>query len=367
MQKKLIIFIPSIESGGVEKNLFIIANYLSTKIQNISIITSINRDNRKFNESIKIIATKIKLLQNTNRFIKILICCFLLILEIFKNRKITVLSFQANIYAIIICKIFCIKIIARSNSAAYFYKSNFFKDYIFRKVLKNCDELIVNSLELKKKLLKKYNIKSTCIYNPLDKKRIIQLSKAKLTNNFLKEKNFIKIINIGRLTDQKDQITILKAINEIKNIIKIKLLIVGQGKNKKKLEDYIENNNLKKIIKINKFTRNPYNLIKSADIFILSSVFEGLPNVLLEAITLNKFIISTDCPTGPKEILYNGKAGLLFDAGNYIELSKKILFFYYNYNLCLKKRTIAKSGLKRFEYKINLDKYLKLVKTGLTI
>jgi glycosyltransferase involved in cell wall biosynthesis len=201
----------------------------------------------------------------------------------------------------------------------------------------------------------------------LDTKKIIQLSKVKVINNFLKEKNLIKIINIGRFTDQKDQITILKAINEIKNKINIKLLIVGQGKNKKQLEDYIENNNLEKIVKINKFTNNPYNLIKSADVFILSSVFEGLPNVLLEAITLNKFIISTNCPTGPKEILYNGRAGLLFSTGDYIELSKKILFFYNNYNLCLKKKTLAKSGLKRFEYQMNLKKYLELVKTSLTI
>jgi glycosyltransferase involved in cell wall biosynthesis len=367
MQKKLIIFIPSIESGGVEKNLFIIANYLSTKIPSISILTFNNQHNHKFNKNIKIISLKIKLSLNTNRFIKILICSFLLILEILKNRKITVLSFQANVYAIIICKIFGIKIVVRSNSAAYFYQSNFFKDYIFRKILKKSDKLIVNSLELKKKLLKKYNIKSSCLYNPLNTKKIIQLSKVKVVNNFLKEKNFIKIINIGRFTDQKSQITILKAINEIKNKIKIKLLIVGQGKNKKQLEDYIENNNLKKIVKINKFTNNPYNLIKSADVFILSSVFEGLPNVLLEAITLNKFIISTNCPTGPKEILYNGRAGLLFSVGDYIELSKKILFFYNNYNLCLKKKALAKSGLQRFEYQMNLKKYLKLVKTTLTI
>ena len=108
-------------------------------------------------------------------------------------------------------------------------------------------------------------------------------------------------------------------------------------------------------------------MIKSADIFVLSSKFEGLPNVLLEAVTLNKFIISTDCPTGPKEILYNGKAGLLFTPGNYLELAKKIFYFKNNYKICLIKKRIAKSGLKKFDYKINLNKYLKLVKSELTI
>ena len=63
---------------------------------------------------------------------------------------------------------------------------------------------------------------------------------------------------------------------------------------------------------------------------MLSSKYEGLPNVLLEALTLKKFIISTNCPTGPKEILLNGKGGLLFNVGNYNQLSEKILFYVKN-------------------------------------
>jgi glycosyltransferase involved in cell wall biosynthesis len=366
-QKKLIIFIPSIEYGGVEKNLFIISNYLSKKIKNISIITSNTHHRKNFDKKLKIIYPKIKIFQNINRFCKIIVCSFLLFLEIFKNKKITVLSFQANIYAIIICKIFGINIIVRTNSAAYFYKSNFFKEFIFKNVLKDANKIIVNSLELKKEILKRFNILSTCIYNPLNLEKILFLSKKKIKNNFFQKKKVLKVINIGRFTDQKDQISILKAINEIRKKINIKLLIVGQGENKKKLQDYIYDNNLKKIAKIIKFTDNPYNLIRSADLFVLSSKFEGLPNVLLEAIALNKFIISSDCPTGPKEILNNGKGGLLFTAGNYLELAKKILFFRNNYKICLKKKAIAKSGLERFDYKINLNKYLKLVKSELTI
>jgi len=90
MQKKLIIFIPSIESGGVEKNLFIIANYLSKKILNVSVLTSDIQQKQKFSKKINIIHPKNKIFQNTNRFIKILICSFLLILEILKDRKITI-------------------------------------------------------------------------------------------------------------------------------------------------------------------------------------------------------------------------------------------------------------------------------------
>ena len=60
--------------------------------------------------------------------------------------------------------------------------------------------------------------------------------------------------------------------------------------------------------------------------FVLSSIYEGLPNVLLEAAVFKKLIISTNCPTGPKEILDKGKGGVLFKSGDYQDLSKKINF-----------------------------------------
>ena len=75
------------------------------------------------------------------------------------------------------------------------------------------------------------------------------------------------------------------------------------------------------------FKKNPYKYINYCDLFVLSSIFEGLPNVLLEAITLKKFVISSNCPTGPNEILNNGKGGLLFKTGSSNDLAKKIIFY----------------------------------------
>jgi len=137
---------------------------------------------------------------------------------------------------------------------------------------------------------------------------------------------------------------------------------VGYGKKKDFLLNYINENNLQKKVKIVPYQTNPYNLIKSSDIFILTSLYEGLPNVLLEAQVLKKFIISSNCPTGPREILLNGKAGFLFNVGDYTELSNLILKYSKNKKLLSKKISIGYKNLSRFDYNRNLKKYLNIIK-----
>ena len=365
-QKKLIIFMPSIEVGGVEKNLFIISNYLSEKLKKVSLITTSKKYKKKFNSKIQLIYPKNNTWNSTSKRIKFLICLYLLFLEILKNRNIIVLCFQANIYCTLLCRLLKIRIIVRSNSSPSGWSQNFLKKILYKKILNLADKIIVNSLEFKKELKKKFNLDAICIYNPLNTEKIKKLSKLNIKNNFFKKK-FINIINIARFTDQKDHLTLLRSINLLKNKIKIKLLIIGEGINKSKILEYIKLKELTQIVKVKNFTKNPYPFIKAADLFILTSRFEGLPNVLLEALTLNKFVISSNCPTGPKEILINNKGGLLFKVGNYQDLSKKILFFKNNKKICDKKLLYAKSKLYRFDQMVNLNNYLKLVKRTLTI
>ena len=83
---------------------------------------------------------------------------------------------------------------------------------------------------------------------------------------------------------------------------------------------------------------------------------------MLEAILLKKFIISSNCPTGPKEILLNGKGGFLFKVGDYEELSKKIIFYYKNSLLLRRKIKYSYKYLNRFDYTKNMDTYYRLVK-----
>ena len=360
MKKKLIIFMPSIEGGGVEKNLFIVSNYLTKKINNIALITISKKYRSKFDKSIEFISLKSEMWDKQSRRFKYFLSLYLLFKEILKNKNLLIFAFQANIYCIILCKIFKIRIIVRSNSAPIGWSQNPAKIFLLKFFLNKADKVMVNSFEFKKSLKKRFNVNSICIYNPLNKFEILKKSKIRSKKYFLTNKK-IKILNIGRYVDQKDQETLIRALNEIKEKINFETIIVGKGILKKKMLTLISKFKMHKMIKLKNFTENPYPILRQSELFILTSKFEGLPNVLLESIVLKKDIISSDCETGPKEILDNGKGGTLFKTSDYKDLAKKILLYSKNKKKYKIKNKFAYKQLKRFDYNYNLNKYFKLV------
>ncbi len=361
MKKKLIIFMPFIHYGGVEKNLFLIANYLSKSVNNIFLITSNTNLKKKINKKIKIINPKI-FNNNKNKFLSYFLCLMILIKILIKEKNYLVFSFQANIYCAFICILFNVNIIIRSNTSPIGWDHSLLKKKIYQIIIGKVDKIILNSREFKKQFTKLLNLKSVCIYNPLDVKKIKYKSREKLIFPFFKtNKKTIKILTSGRLTEQKDHLTILKACNELIGKIKFKLLIIGSGEKKLELQNFIRTNKLSDVIKIIDFKNNVYKYIKISDLIILSSKYEGLPNILLESIYLNKPIISTNCPTGPKEILLNGKGGELFKIHDHNQLADKIYKFYENPRKFNQKKKIAFKHLNRFDYKKNLEKYKKII------
>ena len=349
---------PSIEGGGVEKNFFIVSNYL-VNFYYVSVITISKKYKKKFDKKIKFLSYNLNLLDKLSRRSKYFFALLLLIKEIINNRKILVICFQANIYTILICKLFNVKIIVRSNSAPFGWSKNILKKKIFKIVLNLADKIVVNSKDFKNDLKNEFNVNSVCIYNPLNKEEVIKLSKKKIKNIY--KKNCLKIINVGRFVDQKDQHILLRALNLIKDKVNFQAVLIGRGILKKKLANYIKENGLNNFVKLINFKKNPFPYIKQADLFVLTSSFEGLPNVLLESLVLNKFIISTNCRTGPKEILIDGKGGDLFEIGDYKKLAKLIMDFRSQIKTKNKKLQRAKKNLFRFDYEVNLKKYLNLV------
>ena len=196
---------------------------------------------------------------NWNIRLKYLICLFILFKFLLKNKNSVVFAFQANIYCIILCKLLNIRIIVRSNSSPSGWYHNIFKKILYKKIISLADKVIVNSLEFKKQMDKQFHINVKCIFNPLNSKYIIQQSKRGKFDRFFKTKNkTLKLINLGRFTDQKNQILILKAVEILKNT-DLRLIILGRGIEKEKMQKYIINHNLKKYVKLKNFTDNPFN------------------------------------------------------------------------------------------------------------
>ncbi len=355
--KTLVIFFPSIESAGVEKNFYYLISNLSPNFEKIILITSSQIKKRLFPKKIEFLNKNSSYWWNKNRFIKSLIC-FFLALKLFRTKNILMLSFQSNIIAIILSVILKCKIIIRLNTSPEKYIDTIIKKNFFYFFYKLSDEIIVNSFEFKKRLKKILKLSSTVIYNPIGLPKKIIKKKINFFNKF----KDLKIISIGRLTDQKDHFTLIKAMYLIKkDNIKFKLCLIGQGSNYNKIQNLIIKYKLRNLVKLVGFKKKAYEYINSADLFVLTSKYEGLPNVLLEAQYLGIPIISSDCPTGPKEILINGKAGTLYKTGNYHDLSNKIKFFIKDKFHFINQVKFAKKKINRFENNIFLQKYNKIL------
>tara|TARA_Y100000591_G_C21781039_1_gene671059 strand:- start:261 stop:1361 length:1101 start_codon:yes stop_codon:yes gene_type:complete len=357
INQDLIVFMPLIEKGGgVEKNFFIITNYLSERYKRIKVISLSEIPKYKFNKNIKVVGSKNNFFSFFGRRTKFLISLIYLLKEILVSNKPKILCFQGIVYCVILSKILGLKIIVRSNSSPSGWSKNIIKKIFYKTIYRLADKIIVNSLDFKRELKDKFNLNSISIYNPLNLNEILKYSKKKIVINFFKKKS-LNIISVARLAEQKDHICLIKSINLLKNKYNIKLLLLGSGPKKREINNLIEKFNLNKNIKILDFKKNPYPYIKKSDLFILSSRFEGSPNVLLEALALKKFVISSDCPTGPKEILDNGKGGILFKPGDYKMLSNKIIFYIKNKKRLEKKKIYAFKRLSRFNYKDRLKEY----------
>ena len=140
MKKSVLIFMPFIEGGGAEKNLFLISNFLIKKIREITIITISKKYKKKFNKSIKFVTLSFDIWGKFGKKFQYFLALILLIKEILNNKNLIVFSFQANIYCIVICKLFGVKVISRSNTAPIGWSKNWFKRNIFRIILNLADK-----------------------------------------------------------------------------------------------------------------------------------------------------------------------------------------------------------------------------------
>ena len=133
------------------------------------------------------------------------------------------------------------------------------------------------------------------------------------------------LLGVGRLTEQKDFPTLIQAFAQVRQLRPLRLLILGDGSARPALEALIRHLHLEQDVSLPGFVENPYAYMSRASLFILSSRWEGLPTVLIEALFCGVRVISTDCPSGPREILADGQHGALIPVQDVTALAKTIV------------------------------------------
>ena len=163
------------------------------------------------------------------------------------------------------------------------------------------------------------------IYNPVITPEVRKLSLEPCSDEWIADTSTPTLLGIGRLSPEKDFANLLEAIAIIIRHSPVKLIILGEGNQRKHLEELVAELNLTEYVKMPGFVKNPYCYLRKAQLFVLSSQIEGLPTALIEGLFCNTKLVSTDCPSGPREILDNGRYGVLVKPGDSADLAQGIL------------------------------------------
>jgi len=339
---KIAFIINSLKGGGAERVLQILSAYLAKGGYDIHIIL-LEKEKLAYDidERINIITLKTSILAKGNG--KIIFIPFQSF-ELYKTLKELQIDYaisflvRANL-VFSFTKIFSNRrvVISQRNYTEREYGGKSFKNrimnFLIKKFYKKADSIVVISEGIKESLVRYYQLpeeKIVKIYNPIDLNKAVTINthkEEKLKINF--SEDLFYFITIGRLIPQKDHQTLLYAFGKIHSEYpKSKLLILGEGAGRKNLESIIAKLHLEDSVSLVGFVKNPFDYLQRSDIFVLSSQYEGFGNVLVEAMALGLPVLSTDCPSGPDEILSNGKYGLLTQVGHSDELAlamKKML------------------------------------------
>ena len=263
-----------------------------------------------------------------------------------------------------------------SNPDMQYKRRIYFKFLIkFLYRLKKVKKIVPVSKELKEIFHLRYKIereKLLPIYNGINIQDVLSLAKEKLDDNYdiFANDKLLKFISIGRLSVEKGHIYLIKAFSKvIKEIPNARLIIIGEGlgqlNTRPYLEQLIKKEKLANYVKLLGFQSNPYKYLSRSDILVLPSLNEALPYALIEAFALHIPIISTDCRTGPKELLHNGKYGLLTKVADANDLAQKMILLAKDEDLRKHYANISEEVIDTFDEKKFTENWLNLIESQL--
>jgi glycosyltransferase involved in cell wall biosynthesis len=200
--------------------------------------------------------------------------------------------------------------------------------WIMRKVYPGADMVIAVSKGVADDLVTALRLprdRVEVIYNPVVGRELIERSKRTLDHPWFSPAQPPVVLAAGRLHAQKDYPTLLRAFALVRRERMARLMILGEGEERHSLEEMIGQLGIGEDVALPGFVENPFPYMRESSVFVLSSRWEGLPGVLIQAMACGTPVVSTDCPSGPAEILEDGKWGRLVRVGDVNQLARAIL------------------------------------------
>jgi len=163
------------------------------------------------------------------------------------------------------------------------------------------------------------------IYNPVVSDSLFERAKQKPAHDWHRDRDCRLVLGVGRLHPQKGFEVLLRAIALVREEVDCRLMIIGDGTESARLEQLVAELNLSPYVTLPGYMENPLPYMANSDVYVLSSWYEGLGNTLVEAMALGAQVVSTDCPSGPSEILDKGRFGRLVPVGDVQALAEAIV------------------------------------------
>lgn len=316
-KKKIAFLIPSLSTGGAERVVVSLANKFVEKFEVFVIVLNYTDTVYKVNNDVHIIYLRDKYLPSSSSFeaIKSNLINLKKIFKIVKANQISMLigfTTSVNVLTIIIAKLLKKpNLISERNNPEVYFPNTFWKNlrslsYPFT------DGLIVQTEFIKgfyERILKEEKIQ--IIPNPIDEMMLIEKRDYRDRENI--------ILTVGRLDANKNQRLLIEAFANL-NVFNWKLLIVGDGVLRREYEEMVISLGIASKVEIVGNVNNVQDYYNKAKIFVFTSDSEGFPNALLEAMSFGLPCISTDCPSGPSEIIEDNENGYLIEVNNRIQL-----------------------------------------------
>jgi glycosyltransferase involved in cell wall biosynthesis len=208
--------------------------------------------------------------------------------------------------------------------------------------------------------LKVSNEKLRVVNNPIINSDLEEQKKEEVTHSFFTS-NRPMVLAVGRFVHEKDYHTLIRAFKLVRQNMNAGLFILGKGPLEEQIKEMVEKENLSKDVCFAGFDKNPFKYMYNTDVFVLSSRNEGMPGVLVQAMACEAACVSTDCPTGPNELIVDGESGFLVPVEDYKTMAEKIEVILANQELKKSFKAKARERVNKYEEAAGVDSYFNFL------